>query len=598
VRRPLLVLSAIFFLWAGIVLVTGGIDSRVAGIAIRSRDPQRALIAAVLLLVVQSLLDRKRFERDVRRVSAAASRVGPWLAAAAAIVVVFHAVHDGYFIAGGSDAYGYVSEAYGWATGSLPHASVVPLALDVPNGAWVQAPLGYKPGVDPHTIVPTYAPGLPLLMAAAIRVTGPIGPYLIVPICAGLFVWFTYLLGVRIAGRGGGVAAAALAATCPVLLFQAIAPMSDVPAGAFFTGAAALSLWPSRKSALASGLLAALGLLVRPNLLPLAVVPLIGICAVPGWRARLTRAAIFLLPVGCAALAIARLNTIWYGSPLKSGYGDADALFAFDHIVPNLRRYGAWTWQSESPGVLLALLAFPAMRLRSPQRPAIAMAWLMLTVTFLSYVAYLPFDAWWFLRFLLPGFGALLALVSVGLATIARRVPAPWGRTVAIIVLLLMVRHGLVFARSENVFGLLRDIDHRYADVGEFISEKLPDNAVAVAMQHSGTVRFYGGRMTIRWDYLDGESGMRAPRELERLGFHPYLVIDQWEIPLIERQFGLPAGERLPWPVIATMRQNGGVEVYDLSSHPVHGSPVAIQPGHAPRYSRPKPLVLKAEAAR
>ena len=49
--------------------------------------------------------------------------------------------------------------------------------------------------------------------------------------------------------------------------------MSDVPAGALWTAAAVAALGDSRRSAALSGLAAAAGLLVRPNLVLLTLVP-------------------------------------------------------------------------------------------------------------------------------------------------------------------------------------------------------------------------------------------------------------------------------------------------------------------------------------
>ena len=48
---------------------------------------------------------------------------------------------------------------------------------------------------------------------------------------------------------------------------------------------------------------------------------------------------------------------MFYGSPLRSGYGSLDALFCTANIVPNAARYFTWMWQSHGPAWLLALAA-------------------------------------------------------------------------------------------------------------------------------------------------------------------------------------------------------------------------------------------------
>ena len=48
--------------------------------------------------------------------------------------------------------------------------------------------MGYRPAISGHAIVPSYSPGLPLLMAIAERAAGACGPYYVVPVMGGLCV--------------------------------------------------------------------------------------------------------------------------------------------------------------------------------------------------------------------------------------------------------------------------------------------------------------------------------------------------------------------------------------------------------------------------
>ena len=63
-----------------------------------------------------------------------------WFALAIAAAVFAVGVHWGTFVAGGSDSYCYVQQAYGWASGHLQ--PVEPLALRAP---WPDAPLTFTP---------------------------------------------------------------------------------------------------------------------------------------------------------------------------------------------------------------------------------------------------------------------------------------------------------------------------------------------------------------------------------------------------------------------------------------------------------------------
>jgi len=593
-RRILLALSAFFFAWAALVVATGGIQWRIAGVLFRSRDPQRALLALIALLFVQVFLFREPFERDVDRVVALARRASPWLAGIVAAVAVAHALRYGGCTAGGSDSYGYVSEAYGWETGHLPRAYDLPLSLPFPSGDVMQMPLGYRAGPAPHTMVPTYAPGLPLLMAVGIRLTGAIGPYLVVPISAGLFVWFTFCLGRRAAGPIGGLVAAIVAATSPIVLFQSLWPMSDVPAGALWTGAIVGALGTSRRSALLGGLSAAIGLFVRPNLPLLAVVLALWIFASARGRERYVRAAIFCAPILPVVFSIAALNAMWYGSPFTSGYGRTADIYALANVWPNLQRYPVWLWHSQSPWILVSLLSAVAFVRPWPGRSAVALAWIFFLATAGSYIAYSQFEEWWYLRFLLPGLGAFYVLMAVGLTILAGLVARPWGKISAAVIVLLIVKSTTGFALDKSIFGPLKRSEHRYADVAEFINHALPENAVVLAMQHSGNVRIWGGRLTLRYDFIDPEWAPRVVPELEQEGLHPYLTIDDWEEPDVKRHLGLAADRPLPWPYIARMRDSGGVTIYDLATTRAPAAPVvALEPESSPQFSAPKEIVLK-----
>jgi hypothetical protein len=190
---------------------------------------------------------------------------------------------------------------------------------------------------------------------------------------------------------------------------------------------------------------------------------------------------------------------------------------------------------------------------------------------------------WWYLRFLLPAAGAAAAVVAVGIVTLARVIPAPWGRFAAGVTLAALVTATMSFASRQGVFGDLRNGERHYIEVGEFVARALPDNAVIFAVQHSGTLRFYGGRMTLRFDWMDKDSASRVIGDVEGIGLHPYLVADDFELPQARSQFGVLSGAPLPFPVVARMRELGGTTVFDLGSHPAAAAPVALEPGTAHR---------------
>jgi hypothetical protein len=456
----------------------------------------------------------------------------------------------------------------------------MPLDLPFPYSDPMQAPLGYRVGPQPHTMVPTYAPGLPLMMAIAL-VAGACGPFFVVPLCGAMFIWCTYRLGERAAGRVTGVVAAIVAAASPVVLYQNLLPMSDVPAGAFWTAGLLFSLRPRWRHTIAAALCTAIGLLIRPNLLLLAAVPLLQVLLTARGRDRWVRGAAFCVPIAGVAIAIAWLNTQWFGAPSNSGYGPAADLYKWSNVWPNVKLYGGWLWRSETPGVLIALVALVPAFARHADRAVVRICALMCLATVACYLTYSQFDVWWYLRFFLPAGGAFAVLIAIGFTSLARAFPRPYGHAAAAAALALFLAARVFFAEGEGSFGSMRAGERRYIDIGEFVAGNLPENAAIFSMQHSGSLRFYGGRLTLRYDWVQREWAKDVPAAVERAGYHPFLIIDDGEEPDLREHWGLAPSDRLPWPVRAHMRDLGGITVFDMATNPVSVSPVALEPGSA-----------------
>jgi hypothetical protein len=565
-KRTLALLAGLLIAWGIRIILLGGVELHVAGVVLRSRDPFRALVLGVTLACAYGWL----YPDDVLRIGdRLAVVIANWarvIAIAVSLLLAVVAVRFGSFAAGGSDSYSYVSQAYGWVSGDFPKP--LPLRLDLPPPAVdsLQIPLGYREGPRPHTMVPVTAPGMPLLMAIGILLAGACGPFFVTPVCAAVLVWATFILARRAAGPMAGVVAAVVIATTPVVLFQAITPMNDIAAGACWTAALAAALGPSRKHAVAAGICAAVGLLIRPNLLPLVAVSALAAVLTGATRERVIRVTLVVTPLVPVVLLIMWVNAAWYGSPLMSGYGKASDIYAASNVLPNVWRYGSWFLESESPWVLVGLVAVLAFRRPHAEPRTMAIAVLAIVVTVACYLPYSKFDVWWYLRFLLPAAGATATLIAVGIVALARMVPAPWGRLAASSTLVALVTVTLAFAVRAQVFGGLRDGERRYIAAGEFAADQLPENAAIFAGQHSGSVRFYSGRTTLRYDWVDPAWASGAPAMVERAGYHPYLLVDDWEIPQVRSQFGLPPDAPLPWPVFARMRQFGGLTVFDMAA--------------------------------
>ena len=321
--------------------------------------------------------------------------------------------------ASAADAYAYVSQADLWLEGRQRVAMPIAGTAPWPNALETLTPFGYRPAPDRTAIVPVTPPGLSLAMAALGGLFGHCAKFWMAPVCGGLLVWAAFLVGRRVGSEWMALGAAWMVATSPVVLSMAKSTMSDVPAAACWALAIAAVLAGAerpesgRRRATAAGAFASLAILVRPNLAPLAVVLATWLSCQPAptLRSRVARTAAFCAAVVPGAVAIAWFNTVLYGAATSSGYGSLEQLFSWTHVPTNARRYFGWLLATHTVLAPLGLLtlAAPVARfwpLPCGRRGAVLLA-LTCACACLLYLPYTPFDTWWFLRFLLPGWTGL-----------------------------------------------------------------------------------------------------------------------------------------------------------------------------------------------
>jgi len=568
-RRLLYVLVCVLPGWAVLAYFTGGVGWMLGPIRISSRQPFRPLLVG-LALAGWYFWKYPHAERedDGRWLHLWAARVLPFAVPLAVLLAVYLGIHYGSFAAAGSDSYGYLSQARLWMSG-IPRVEQ-PWVQDFswPNREWVFSPLGYRPFSPDGTLVPTYPPGLPMLMAASFAVFGDNGAFYVVPAFAALLLWLTYELGKDATGsRTVGALAACLLLASPVFLTHLLVPMSDIPGAAGWTLVAVLVLkqWP-----LAAGIASGATLLVRPNLVLLASVPLLG------WQQKrepLVRYAFGIVP---GVLAIMVINTLLYGGPLSSGYGSLFEPYSWSSVPPNLRNYSVWMVQTQTPFILLALLPLfvpGALRDDSPTLSTRACLGSIAGLTFLSYLFYATFDHWFYLRFLLPAYPALFVLLAAALRWLTWKLPINARVPAAALVCAVLIPFSVNVARREGVFGVAT-FEQRHMRAAHEVASRTPPEAVVLAVQHSGSVRYYANRTTLRYDWLEKGALDGALRDLAAKGRPAYLVVDDWEEKEFRDRFS-PANRagRLDWAPIARVPGGPEVRIFDLQD----GGPAPAQ---------------------
>jgi hypothetical protein len=590
---------------AGIPLLylTGGFELHVFGVEIRAHRPQRALwvsAAGAIVFVVFSgrpgAAWRNLLQSFESLYGAWDRAVVPWLPSPRTATI---AIALGVFLlgaifatksAGGADAYGYVSQADLWLEGRLAIAQPFAGEVPWPRGRDTFMPLGYKATVrdDIPSIVPIYSPGLPLIFAVVKAIGGHDALFYVVPLLGSLLVLATYGIGCRLGSPGAGLIGAALVATSPAVLFMLMWPMTDVPVAAAWAAAFYLLTGPGARNAFAAGVVSGVAVMVRPNLVPLAAFA--GCYYLPDLfrhesRGRAVRLAVlFTLGVLPGVIAVGAINNNLYGSPFLSGYGRLSDLFAWEHIRFNVRRYLIWLVQTHSPVAVAGLIAlalpfawlWPGVR----ERRRVVIAALFVFSTWAQYVVYVVFDEWWYLRFLLTAWPFMM----VGAGVVAMGIWHPGGRlartaVVAGVVLQLLFQTGVVVEMPafDQWHGQWR-MERRYITAAQTVQRLTPPNSVILSMQHSGTVRYYGSRMTLRYDHLDPRWLDRAVAWLDNRGAHPYLIVESWELSEVVRRFaGSDTVATLAGPPVAVYDEPGLLFLYDLRGPPA--TPAVIVTG-------------------
>jgi hypothetical protein len=609
-RRTLLSIACVSLAWSLWLAVFGGFDTTVLGLRIRSNNAQRVLPIAIVAVIGFFLTGGRIPVSTIAdasfRAFASLAQRPVWIASVLAIASTVVGLAGSTRIAGGSDAYGYLSQAELWLSGRLKVPQPWVAEVPWPDAKWTFTPLGYRPAAQPDdwSIVPTYSPGLPMLLAAAKLIGGQCAMFVVVPLMTGLTVLATFGIGYRLRAPIAGLIAAWFMATSPAIL-GSLEPLTDVPVMAAWTMAFYCVLGDATRSALAAGLFAALAILIRPNLFPLAapmgVWLLVRRDTPASAQSRVLRAALFSASVLAGITAIASINLHLFGSAATSGYGRLEDQFAWARVFPNLRQYLSWLADTQTPVVLVGLIAllFPARRLwpRAPDRSIFAVIAAYMALLWGIYAAYLEFDSWGYLRFLLPGWPFIMLGLSA-VAVTASSLNGVVGRWLTGVAVVALGAWTLKIAVLDlDVFGQRQAARHE-APIGYLVRTHTPDNSVVLTFERSGSMRYYGGRTTLRYDVLDGRWLDRAIDWLGARGVRVYAVLDKRQAAEAKQRFATErSSAAFDHPIL--IYEPAGTALYDLSAPPASSTPPLVitdafadRPGCDPPVALP-PLILR-----
>jgi len=133
-----------------------------------------------------------------------------------------------------------------------------------------------------------------------------------------------------------------------------------------------------------------------------------------------------------------------------------------------------------------------------------------------------------------------------------------------VIVVAIVCGYGVHRARKSGAFAT--EYLQRFSAIGEYIDRELPQNAVLLAMAHSGSATYYSGRPTLRYDLLPPSRLDRVVDMLRERGYVPYLVLDSTERADFQTYYrGSSPLAALDWSPLVTMH-SPPVEIYSLGT--------------------------------
>jgi len=227
-----------------------------------------------------------------------------------------------------------------------------------------------------------------------------------------------------------------------------------------------------------------------------------------------------------------------FGNPFTTGYGSADVLFSWAALPENIEIYARQSWRALGALWLVAVGA-GAWAMRGP-RTTVILA--IAAAVALPYLFYLRFDHWETLRFLLPGLVPLSILAAAGVSASARAYSGELPREPVAISIIIVLFAGVFAVRSERLMRAssvwdIQNLEARYPLVGQWFQVNTPATSVALAGQHSGSLRWYGERQTLRWDLLRPEELIPTVRELESHGATVYAALEGTEQKAFDAKF-------------------------------------------------------------
>ena len=401
-------------------------------------------------------------------------------------------------------------------------------------------PLGFLPGKNPKETVPLYPIGLPLHMLIAALVLGwNTGPCLIGPLTTVMSLILIYLTGLELGLRRNlSIAAAIILGVSPTVIFMGVQPMTDVPAMCWALAAIFGSL-RSRKNAVWSilaGFAFGVAFLIRPTN-GLLLIPIL-------LSLRLTPRS--LLYFGLGGLPVAAVfftfNKIAFGNPFLMGFVHYQIFTAIQlsHFTPRFAHYTYWIAATMSPLLLMGWLGVVINREISWRNRLFLFTWF--GVLLLFYCFYLDYEIWWYTRFLLPGYPALILgslLSAQGITDLLKKsvIEQKHARISwlpASLLLAAVLGSAIYHIKLNDLINMGPGlIIHKESVL--WADQIVPKQTLMVSMEMGGALQYYTGRKIFRYDQIYPGQWPVLKKNIAEKGYGFYALLMPHEIPLAQK---------------------------------------------------------------
>lgn len=404
-------------------------------------------------------------------------------------------------IASGADQAGYLGLARSLSAGRLTEPLPrQPALASAPVSPWAFVPLGFAPVGGNSAIASVYPPGLPAFYALAYLLTSDweVSARLVSFVHALLALFFCYRLGrAWRLSRALAAGVATVLALNPLSLRYFTLNMSDGPAMTWALGAMYFATRSQKKKTYAvwAGVCFALSIAVRPTnalLLPALFLAL---------PKRLRGLCLFGLAAAVVLMPMFFLNAAQFGSPLRFGYGEILWRFKARYFLPRAWHFLLWLNRFFTPLVFLGVISGVVFQKTKDKARLFFFAGITWFATFFLFYAFYWFskDAWWSLRFILPGIPGLLLASVQGFAAVGYKLRRkPYVLAGALLVLGALLASGLFWVQRLKV-PTLREGENKWREAAY---EAAGRYQVVLSGELSGTVFFYSKSWLVRFDRL------------------------------------------------------------------------------------------------